>query len=193
MNLVFDCSAAGRPKNWKAYPTDTFSWPRLIHLAWILFDDKYKKIESGNDIVSPENYELTPEIEKFSHVTQKRAEEEGKPLKDVLNNFSKAVDKAEVVFAHNLRFNENVVLAEFHRMNMPQRLAVSESYCIMQESTYFCKIVGKGGKLKWPTLSELHQRVFGKPYNNPNDAFHDTIAAAKSLFVLIEAGQIDVL
>ena len=193
MYLVFDCSAAGRPKNWKAYPTDTFSWPRLIHLAWILFDDKYKKIESSNDIVSPENYELTPEIEKFSNVTQKRAEEEGKPLKDVLTNFSTAVDKAEVVFAHNLRFNENVVLAEFHRMNMPQRLAVSESYCIMQESTYFCKIVGKGGKLKWPALSELHQRVFGKPYNNPNDAFHDTIAAAKSLFVLIEAGQIDVL
>ncbi len=193
MYLVFDCSAAGRPKNWKAYPTDTFSWPRLIHLAWILFDDKYKKIESGNDIVSLENYELTPEIEKFSHVTQARAEEEGKPLKEVLSNFSKAVDKAEVVFAHNLRFNENVVLAEFHRMNMPQRLSVSESYCIMQESTYFCKIVGKGGKLKWPTLSELHQRVFGKPYSNPNDAFHDTIAAAKSLFVLIEAGQIDVL
>ncbi|NBC24154.1 MAG: 3'-5' exonuclease [Bacteroidetes bacterium] len=193
MYLVFDCSAAGKPKNWKAYPSDTFSWPRLIHLAWILFDKDYKKIESGNEIISPDNYELTPEIEKFSKVTQERAEKEGKPLEEVLENFSKIVDKAEVVFAHNLRFNENVVLAEFHRLNMPQRLEVSESYCIMMESTYFCKIPGKGGKLKWPTLTELHQRVFGKPYANPNDAFHDTIAAAKSLFVLIEADEIDVL
>jgi DNA polymerase III epsilon subunit-like protein len=193
MYLVFDCSAAGKPKNWKAYPTDTFSWPRLIHLAWILFDEKYKKIESGNYIVEPTEYELTPEIERFSRVTQERAEEDGKPLKEILNAFSKVVDQAEVIFAHNLRFNENVVLAEFHRMNMPQRLSVSETYCIMQESTYFCKIPGRGGKLKWPSLVELHQKVFGKPYKNPNDAFYDTIAAAKSLFVLIEAGQIDVL
>ena len=193
MYLVFDASAAGRPTNWKAEARDTFSWPRLTHLSWILFDKDYKKLESGNEIIKPQGFTIDKESEKFHGLSQEEAEKEGRPVKEVLEEFSKVVDKAQLVFAHNLRFNQNVVVAEFYRNNMPQRLEVSESYCIMREATYFCKIKGKYGSYKWPTLTELFHAVTGKAYKDPNYAAHDVVAAAKCLFVLIEAGEIDVL
>lgn len=192
MYLVFDASASGRPKNWKAEASDTFNWPRLTHLAWILFDKEYKKLESGNAIIKPEGFTIDSESEEFHGISQEDALEKGRPLKEVLQEFSDVVDKAEIVFSHNLRFNQNVVVAEFHRQNLPQRLEVSEAYCIMREATYFCKIPGKYGSYKWPTITELYQSVFGKPFKDPNYAAHDVVAAAKCLFVLIEAGEIDV-
>jgi DNA polymerase III alpha subunit (gram-positive type) len=193
MYLVFDVSAAGRPKNWKADATDTFNWPRLVHLAWMLFDEDYKKLESGNELIQPDGFELDKESAEFHHLTQDELEKEGRPLKEVLQEFSDVVDKADIIIAHNLRFNQNIMVAEFTRMNMPQRLQASESYCIMQEATYFCKIKGKYGSYKWPTLTELYQAVFGKKFTKPNYAAHDVVAAAKCFFVLLEAGEIELL
>lgn len=192
MYLVYDTSTAGKPSNWKADPTDTFSWPRMVQLSWILFDENYKKLENGNHLIKPEGFTMDRASEKYYGVTQEILENEGEDLSSVLKTFSEVVDKAEVIFSFNQKFNESVVLAEFFRKKMPQRLQASESYCIMQESTYFCKLQGRGGKLRWPSLQELHYAVFGKEYDHANNAIYDCIAAAKSLFVLMEAGQIDV-
>jgi len=62
----------------------------------------------------------------------------------------------------------------------------------MQESTYFCKLPGKGGRYKWPTLTELHIKLFGTKFEDAHDALADTTACAKCFFKLVEIEAIDI-
>ncbi|WP_339902258.1 DNA polymerase III subunit alpha, partial [uncultured Cyclobacterium sp.] len=56
-------------------------------------------------------------------------------------------------------------------------------------STEFCAIPGgKGGKFKWPTLFELHQKLFGEGFGDAHDAAYDVDATAKCFFGLIKEG-----
>ena len=47
--LIFDASPIGKPKDYKAPFTDTFNWPRLIHLSWITLNDELKLKKSTNN------------------------------------------------------------------------------------------------------------------------------------------------
>ena len=53
-------------------------------------------------------------------------------------------------------------------------------------STQFCALPGgKGGKYKWPTLTELHQKLFGEGFGDAHDAAYDVAATARCFFGLI--------
>ena len=51
------------------------------------------------------------------------------------------------------------------------------------DSEKFCKIPGKYG-YKWPTLSELHLKLFDFDFEGAHDALLDVKACAKCLFEL---------
>ena len=44
MYLFFDTETTGLPKNWKAPITDLENWPRLVQLAWLVYDNIGNKI-----------------------------------------------------------------------------------------------------------------------------------------------------
>ncbi len=190
--LVFDCSAIGKPKRWNAPHTDTFNWPRMIHLAYRQYDDEYNLLDEGSDLVDLMGMELPYETARLSGIDQQMIDEEGRPVKEILAEFQEVIDESNYLFAFNMRFNFNVLAAAFYRAGIENRLFQLEKYCIMKESTYFCKLPGKDGRYKWPTLQELHQKVFGTKYENVNRADADVKAAADCLFKLIEMDEIDI-
>src|SRR6185295_11413418 len=50
----------------------------------------------------------------------------------------------------------------------------------------FCQLEGGlGGKLKMPRLSELHEKLFGKKFEDAHDASYDVAATARSFFGLV--------
>jgi len=51
---------------------------------------------------------------------------------------------------------------------------------------------GKNGKFKWPTLTELHQRLFNAPFAEAHDAAYDVDATAKCFFGLLSERVIKV-
>ena len=54
------------------------------------------------------------------------------------------------------------------------------------EGTEYCAIPGgRGGKFKWPTLTELHQKLFGEGFGDAHDAAYDVSATARCLFEMI--------
>lgn len=191
--LVFDCSTIGKPKRWNASHTDTFNWPRLVHLAYQLYDEDQNLIESGNELVKPAGFEIPYESTKVHGIAHEQAVEEGKPIEDVLTNFRDVVDRANYLFAFNMRYNFNVLAAEFIRADIKHRMFQTERFCIMKETTYFCKIPGKDGRFKWPTLQELHTKVFGEEYSDQNYADEDVAAASRCLFTLLKRDEIDLL
>jgi len=191
MILLFDTSAAGRPKSYKKPYSDTFNWPRLIHISWLVYDDAGNLIIDENHLIRNYANEIPENMLKFHNLDLEEIEQEGEEIVQVLEKFKKDVDKAQYIFSFNLNFNENVVGAEYVRHNISHRLHQSEKYCLMQESTYFCKIDDGEGRYKWPTLTELFIKCFGAGYAEPNNARNDVLAATKCFNYLMKRGELD--
>jgi len=190
MYLVFDASGIAKPKNWKASFSDTFSWPRMIHLSWIILDEKFKPIQDFNCIVQPEDFKFTPEIASFCKLDEDDLKK-AVPLDDVLNQFNDSLDGVEYLFAHNMNFNENVLACEFLRKGINHNLFKKERHCLMHESTFYCKIPSKTGGYKWPSLQEMHATIFKQKYTPSNNARADVIAASRCFIALMKVGAFE--
>lgn len=191
MILIFDTSAAGRPKSYKKPSTDTFNWPRMIHISWLAYDDDGNLAEDKDYLIKNHASEIPENMLRHHKVSLEEIEERGKDIEEVLLEFRDIVDKADYIFSFNLNYNENIVGAEYARYNINHRLHQSERYCLMQEATYFCKIPGTEGRYKWPTLTELHTKCFGAGFVGVNNARNDLLAATKCFNDLWKRGELD--
>ncbi|AWW31463.1 DNA polymerase III subunit alpha [Echinicola strongylocentroti] len=188
MYIIFDTETTGLPRNYNAPITDLDNWPRLVQLAWQLHDERGKLISNQNYIVKPEGFTIPYNAEKVHGISTDRALKEGHDLKKVLEIFHKDVEKATYLVGHNIGFDINVCGAEFLRVDLPMQLLEKQELDTKDISTDFCAIPGgKGGKYKWPTLTELHQKLFGVGFEDAHDAAYDVDATAKCFFGLITA------
>lgn len=186
MYLIFDSSANGRPKSYKAPLDDTFNWPRLIHLSWIILDEQLKPIEDYDCVIKPEGFKPTEKALKAHHIEPEKINSSENLLKDVLMQFKESVDKCHYVFSHNLAYNEGIVGSEYYRSSISSPLIAADKYCLMHEGTYYCKLPGKRG-YKWPSLQEMHSTIFKQGYTPSNHARADVIAASRCFIFLKKA------
>ncbi len=186
MFLIFDTETTGLPKDWNAPYTDSDNWPRLVQLAWQLHDNTGKLIENKNFIVKPEGYTIPYNAEKIHGISTERAEKEGHDLQAVLDEFNKDLVRSTYNVGHNIGFDVNIVAAEYHRKTVNTTITELATIDTKDVSTQFCAIPGgRGGKFKWPTLTELHTKLFGAPFEDAHDAAYDVDATAKCFFALI--------
>ena len=191
MYLIIDCETTGLPRNWKAPISDLDNWPRAIQIAWSLFDGSDTQIESATHLVQPDGFVIPEDVQRIHGITTERALAEGKKLSDVLREFSAAAGKSEIIIAHNLRFDESVISAEYHRLRLQPPFASKKRICTMTQATDFCRIPGAYG-YKWPTLSQLHRELFKCGYEEAHDAGADVAACAKCFFELKRRGIVSV-
>jgi len=191
MYLIFDVSSIDKPKNWKAPFSDTFSWPRMIHISWIILNKELKPIKDYDCIIQPEGFSINETIEKRCRIEKKELDDKGEKLTDVLQQFNTSLKDAEYLFAHNMNFNENVLAAEYLRQGIDHDLFKKERYCLMQESTFYCKIPSKSGGYKWPSLTELHATIFKQRFSPAGNARADVIAASRCFIALMKIGAFE--
>jgi len=191
MYLFFDTETNGLPKNWKAPVSDTNNWPRLVQIAWILYDDKADMIKEKEAVIRPEGFEINLEAAKIHGITPERAEKEGVPLQGILEEFAADIGRSTHLVAHNIAFDEMIVGSEFVRKKIQHKLFLKERICTMLATTDFCRIPGKyRGKYKWPKLQELHKILFGYEFEEAHDARADIHATAKCFWELKKKGVI---
>ncbi|MEX2594975.1 MAG: DNA polymerase III subunit alpha [Anditalea sp.] len=187
MYIIFDTETTGLPRDYNAPVTDLDNWPRLVQLAWQLHDEKGKLLSNNSFIVKPDNFTIPYNAEKVHGISTERALKEGHDLKKVLQVFQADVTKANYLVGHNIDFDIKVCGAEFLRILAPSSLLEKKALDTKDLSTNFCAIPGgKGGKFKWPTLTELHHRLYGIAFEDAHDAAYDVAATAKCFFGLIK-------
>lgn len=191
MYLIFDTSPIEKPKSYTAPFTDTFSWPRMIHLSWIILDKDLKPVDNQNFIIEPQGFDITPEVCDYVKLDQEDIKARAITLENALAGFELALSEVDYVLAHNLNVNECVLAAEYIRKGVDHSLFKKERFCLMQESTHYCKLPSKTGGFKWPTLTELHAIIFSKAYSPPNNARADVIAATRCFKALMMGKQLD--
>ena len=186
MYLIFDTETTGLPKNYKAPLTDFDNWPRLVQLAWQLHSPTGELLAAKNMMIKPEGFTIPHNAEKVHGISTERAMKEGIAITEALNIFSEDIARAELGVAHNVEFDNNIIGAEYLRAGLENGLVKIQSLDTKLVSTNFCAIPGRFGKYKWPTLTELYQKLFGQPFADAHDAAYDVDAAARCFFGLIK-------
>lgn len=191
MYLIYDTETTGLPKDYNAPVSDSDNWPRLVQIAWQLHDETGKLVSNHNYIVKPEGFDIPYNSVKIHGITTERAQEEGEDLDFVLEEFEKEIARCEWVIGHNIEFDVNITGAEFYRRQKESQQTQKHICDTKDESTEFCAIPGgRGGKFKWPTLTELHNKLFGVGFDDAHDAAYDVDATAKCFFGLLNEGVI---
>ena len=187
MYLIFDTETTGLPKNWNAPITDVDNWPRCIQIAWQLHDGMGVLVDQQDYLVQPAGFNIPYDAEKIHGISTELAEQKGVSLAEVLEKFNTVMAKTKFIVGQNVKFDLNIMGAEFHRLGLEnplQELPVLDT-CTEQTAT-LCQIPGgRGGKFKLPTLTELHQHLFGEPFGEAHNATADVEATTRCFLELI--------
>ena len=187
MYLIFDTETTGLPKRWDAPITDTDNWPRAIQIAWQLHDSMGNCIEHQDYLIKPEGFNIPFDAEKIHGISTELAQEQGIPLTDVLEKFNSALSKTKFIVGQNVKFDLNIMGAEFVRgdvANPLQELAILDT--CTEHTAELCKIPGgRYGKFKLQTLTELHQYLFNEPFAEAHNATADVEATTRCFLELV--------
>ena len=189
MYLFFDTETTGLPRNWKAPVTDLNNWPRMVQIGWILYDNEGNEIESNDYIIKPENFTIPTESSRVHGITTERAIREGVSLEEALNQFNELIERSNYIVAHNISFDEKILGAELLRTNIQSNFNNKRKLCTMKLATDYCKIPGMYG-YKWPSLSELHIKLFNEDFEEAHDASADISATARCFWKMKQLGVI---
>lgn len=188
MNLLFfDTETTGIPRNYKAPASDVRNWPRLVQIAWLLTDASGRELAAREHIVRPEGFVIPAEAARIHGIDTDRARREGEDLAAVLDAFGADLARAQLLVAHNVAFDEKIVGAELLRAGRVNAVESVTRLCTMQSATEYCRLPGNYG-YKWPTLSELHGRLFGEAFSDAHRALADVRACARCCFRLRDLG-----
>ena len=189
MYLVFDTETTGRPKNYRGAMNDLDNWPRVIQLAWALYDKDKQLVNRRCDLIRPDGW-VVP-VEKFwidnGYSTEKNAAE-GIGIDEAARYFIESLNVSNYLVAHNMAFDFNVFGAELIRLKL-SAARKPVKICTMEAGTEYCRLAGPRG-YKWPSLTELHHKLFAKGFDGAHDAGFDVAACAACFFGLMDNGVI---
>lgn len=190
MYLIFDTETTGLPKNYQAPLDDFLNWPRIVQIAWSLYDTEGNHWESYSYIIKPDGFVISEEVAKIHRISQERALKEGVPLEQALEHFLEDVKKATYLVAHNIDFDEKIVGSELLRSGRVNHLRNTNKICTMKGSAAVLKIDNNRGGYKWPNLTELYTFLFKTNFPEAHDAAFDVRACAECFFELKRRGLI---
>ena len=187
MYIIFDTETTGLPKDWNAPISDVDNWPRCIQIAWQLHDEMGNVIEHEDYLVKPEGFDIPYDSERIHGISTLLATEKGIEMSVVLERFNTALRKAKFVVGQNVGFDLNIMGAEFYRASAESPLGAMPVLDTCTEITAdLLKLPGgRGGRYKLPTLTELHEYLFGIPFGEAHNATADVEATTRCFFELM--------
>src|SRR5690625_3828999 len=190
MYLIFDTETTGLPQNYAAPLTDFDNWPRCVQIAWQLHDATGKLLSAGDYIIRPDGFTIPFNSEKVHGISTERAKREGVPLSEAMDAFSKDLERAEFVIGHNVEFDLSIMGSEYLRAGRENPLDGKNCIDTKDDATDYCKLEGGRGRYKWPTLTELHDKLFQAGFEEAHNAAADVDATARCFLELVRLNVI---
>lgn len=192
MYLILDVTPERNPSDYNASFSEVNAWPRMVHVSWIVLNKELKPIEDYDCIVKHDDREWSENILAKAKVDSEDVVKKSVDLTSILEAFNSSTEKVEYIISHNKKVHENVLGAEFMRKQIHPEFLSKERLCLMEESTFFCKIPNKRGEgYKWPSLQELYMTLFKQKYAPSGNARSDVIAATRSFIMLMKVNALE--
>ena len=189
--IVLDTETTGLPKNYKAPVTDSENWPRLVQIAWEVYENDGTQVDQAEYIITPNGFDIPDEVANIHGITTQRAFDEGISLDTVLVLLANDLERADLVVSHNIAYDEKILGAEFWREWKKNPLEQNKTACTMVASVDYCAIPGPYGN-KWPKLAELYRVLFAEVLEGEHNAVVDCAAAARCFWELVRLGVMEV-
>ena len=193
--ITFDTETTGLPKIKMITEKTLHLWPHIVQFSYVIYDNETNNVLKTVDhiIKVPENVVITEENSNIHGITDAMSKTRGQDIKEVLKDFMEDYNNADIVVAHNMEFDFNIIKVELMRQiysdkqtsfqkeevtqNLNSLKASNKLCCTMQESVDICNIkaLTRDGReyVKFPSLSELHKHLFSvvpkKLHNSLND------------------------
>lgn len=192
--LIFDTETTGLPIERNPLIKETKKWPYIIQFSFILYDIQNSAIlDLMNEIIClDDSIQISEKSIEIHKITKEMSKEKGISIVDSLNRFNEALLNCDMVIAHNLDFDKNLVLVECLRNNIQQKFnfdnRIIPEYCTMKNNINLCKIERtnyRGDKYyKYPSLSELYMQLFNIVPNGLHDSMVDVLLCLRSFVML---------
>jgi DNA polymerase III epsilon subunit-like protein len=192
--LFFDTETTGLPRTRSAPAAAACQWPRLVQIAWAAYGEPGSRLATEAHLVYPADFAIPAAATRIHGISTARAKLDGKPLGWVMERFLRAVGEyGRVLVGHNVAFDRNVVAAEMYKLGYAKDIVEKGFYatrhlCLMTTTAAFCRLPGRFGMPKYPTLAELHKKLFGEKLGGCHRAPADVEASARCFFRLRELG-----
>jgi DNA polymerase III epsilon subunit-like protein len=214
--LVYDTETTGLFPRVPLEYAHLAEWPHIVQLAWNIYevsnaaasDECPTPVKTCSYLIRPDGFAIPEEASKIHHITTQRALLEGRPLQQVLTEWTEDAAGCHVLAAHNIEYDRTMILVEWMRQGVQwkHRRGGSE-VCTMHASTMLCQLPAQraypdGSPYKQPRLIELCRRLFPGEYPDPavaaaeggvqrwHDAMWDVECAARCFFRLCHIGAI---
>ena len=206
--LFFDTETSGLPQD---VCRNTLSlvnkhlWPNIVQYSSVTLDTETGTIESMSDYIVKvdDNIVLDGQSAEIHGITNLISRTRGVPIEEVLEKFTKECENADLIVAHNLDFDKNMLLKEWydliasddkvksHKFTKPyikfkDVISKVKKKCTLKSNIQRVNIKAiakKDGKeyVKWPTLAELHAHLFKDDISGVNlhNALVDTMICAR--------------
>lgn len=196
--LVFDTETTGLLPKGKSLKNDVLHlFPHIVQFSYIIYEIKSNQIIKMRDFIIklPSEVTISTESIKIHGITNEISQREGVNIENVIDEFIEDFTKVNMIVAHNISFDLMVLRADIMRMmgtsdiytEFEKSLNVSKKlYCTMQESIDVCNIKAyyKDGReyVKFPKLSELHEKLFQTIPQNLHNSMNDVIVCLRCFY-----------
>jgi DNA polymerase-3 subunit epsilon len=153
---------------------------RVFEIFGLLLDDKdWSEVMLWHVVLNPQA-PLSAKSAEMTGMTD--ADLVGKPLfSSIADDWSAFLGQADVVVAHNLKFDRGVIDYEFKRLGKECRWP-PRGVCTVEQTEQL-----KGHRL---SLMDLHMHLFGEGFEKAHSAEHDVRATARCYVELVKRGEI---
>lgn len=191
MYLFFDTETTGLP-DYKM-PAEWEGQPRICQLGAIVTDRDGRVKAEANLLIKPDGWTIPPAASAIHGISQSDAERYGLTIRGALSIFGRLMGMAEVLVAHNLKFDLFLLEIEAARTDLT-RVAFDfpkGCYCTMTHASHVLQLPPTKrmqdcgfSKFKSPNLQEAHRHFFGRDFEGAHDAMADVRACREVFFAL---------
>lgn len=172
------------------YKTEYMDFPFIVSMAWARNDGEVRHY-----ILNPEGREIPKEASDIHGITTEIANKSDKSFYQVINQMTLDFFECEIVVGHGLYFDTSMikanVLRETEKGNFLKEDNIYECIEDMLHKEKRIDTMRSTAKMcrKWPTLSELHQKLFRKGFD-AHDAKSDLEATRRCYEWLLKKGMV---
>lgn len=157
-------------------------WPDIVSIAWVVCTETGEVCKKAYSLIRPDGWKIPADSIKIHGITMEYAMEHGRPLADVLAELRADLATVDMVVAHNMEFDKNVIFNAYKWRLGQEPPSMSKEICTMAKSQTELKIPNpypKYGPYKSPKLSELYKDTFGVEPAGQHNSQSDVEALCK--------------
>ena len=190
--LFFDTETTGLPNRMDPACGRTHSangQPRPVQIGWIITDEKGTVLSRKNLFIRPDDFTMPEAVSQFNGIYNEDLKEKGLDEHDVLKTFVRDLHDCDMEVGHNVSFDRSVIGSRLEELGYTAERDFLKSQPAMDtmiaSKEWFNHIRGK-----FPKLTELYRKLFGRDFDGAHDAMADITATMNCFFELIRIGVI---